>query len=87
MLVMILVVAISSCQQKAKQNTNERAAGAQKDTVVVKTVLASNRDMACGMGVKDDVKDTAHYEGKVYGFCSPSCKQDFLADPKSFLKQ
>lgn len=74
MLVMILLMAIVSCQQPvAKKDGADNSGAMQKDTVMVKTVLATSKDLACGMSVTADVADTAHYNGKVYGFCSPDC--------------
>ena len=36
------------------------------------------KDFVCGMPVKAGVGDTAHYMGKLYGFCSTECKNEFL---------
>jgi YHS domain-containing protein len=47
--------------------------------------FASKMDMACGMPLTAGVQDTAHYNGKVYGFCSSECKSDFLKAPETFL--
>ena len=44
-------------------------------------------DPVCNMPVTAGVSDTAHYDGKVIGFCSPDCKTAFVADPKSYLSQ
>ncbi len=45
----------------------------------------SDKDLSCGMPVKAGVEDTAHYKGKVYGFCAKECKDDFLKDPEAAL--
>ncbi len=42
--------------------------------------FASNRDEYCHMPLSMGVEDTAHYQGKVYGFCSRSCKEAFLQE-------
>ena len=47
--------------------------------------FASKKDVACGMLLTAGVTDTAHYKGKIYGFCSPECKTDFLKTPEAFL--
>jgi YHS domain-containing protein len=47
--------------------------------------FASKMDVACGMPLTAGVQDTAHFNGKVYGFCSKECKSDFLKAPGSFL--
>lgn len=50
-------------------------------------VWAGNLDLVCEMKVKEGHCDTAHYQGKVYGFCSESCKKDFLEKPAEYLTQ
>ena len=47
--------------------------------------FASKKDVACGMLLTAGVTDTAHYNGKIYGFCSKECKTDFLKTPEAFL--
>ncbi|OQP52794.1 hypothetical protein A4H97_24140 [Niastella yeongjuensis] len=47
--------------------------------------FASKKDVACGMMLTAGVTDTAHYNGKVYGFCSKECKADFQKTPDAFL--
>lgn len=47
--------------------------------------FASKMDLACGMLLSAGIQDTAHYKGKVYGFCSKECKDDFLKTPDAFL--
>lgn len=47
--------------------------------------FASKKDVACGMLLSAGVTDTAHYNEKIYGFCSPECKADFLKTPEAFL--
>lgn len=42
-------------------------------------------DLSCGMPLTAGLTDTAHYNGKVYGFCSPECKEDFQKNPKKLL--
>jgi YHS domain-containing protein len=31
------------------------------------------------------VSDTAHYDGKVLGFCAKECKDEFLKNPKASI--
>lgn len=50
-------------------------------------VYANASDFVCGMKVKPEFTDTCHYDGKVYAFCSASCKEEFQANPVSFLSQ
>jgi YHS domain-containing protein len=45
----------------------------------------SEKDFVCGMPVSAGIEDTAHYKGKVYGFCSKDCKAEFAKTPDAFL--
>lgn len=42
--------------------------------------FAINKDSICGMPLTAGISDTAVVDGKVYGFCSPECKETFLAE-------
>jgi len=46
-------------------------------------LLDNKKDPTCGMPVTAGVTDTAHYDHKVYGFCSTGCKDEFLKNPKA----
>jgi YHS domain-containing protein len=48
-------------------------------------MVDNKKDFACGMPVTAGISDTLHYEGKVYGFCSKECKDEFMKDPKGYL--
>lgn len=79
----LLTVSILSCSQqttethKVKHKANH---GSQKMKVVNRV------DPICKMDIDASVKDTAVYKGKVYGFCSPSCKKEFKKSPQKFIK-
>jgi putative intracellular protease/amidase/YHS domain-containing protein len=45
------------------------------------------KDLYCGMPLKAGVGDTAHYKGKVYGFCSKECKDEFEKNPAAYLAE
>ncbi len=45
----------------------------------------NTKDLYCGMPLKAGVGDTAHYKGKLYGFCSKECKEEFLKNPALYL--
>ena len=48
--------------------------------------FASAFDTSCGMPLTAGIADTLHVSGKVYGFCSKECKDEFantlIADRK-----
>lgn len=40
--------------------------------------FASKRDTTCGMPISAGLEDTLVLNGKVYGFCSTECKDEFV---------
>ncbi len=53
-----------------------------KDSVKFTAAMVDNkRDPSCGMPVAAGIGDTAHCKGKILGFCSKECKDEFLKDP------
>ncbi|MEO8821830.1 MAG: YHS domain-containing protein [Ginsengibacter sp.] len=79
----ILLAACNSHSQKETTIVNV------KDTAIVvapankfaNVTFASKKDLNCGMPLAAGLEDTAHYKGKIYGFCSKECKDDFLKNP------
>lgn len=51
------------------------------------TGFANETDNICGMKVQASYTDTCHYKGKVYAFCSESCKEKFITNPEYFLNK
>ncbi len=44
------------------------------------------RDPVCGMMVRSDAPSRADVNGESHVFCSPRCRERFLADPSQYLK-
>jgi putative intracellular protease/amidase/YHS domain-containing protein len=42
------------------------------------------KDPVCGMPLIAGVLDTAHYNGRVFGFCSKGCKAEFTKNPSAY---
>lgn len=87
---MLLTLVFTACNQKPESKTDMAAATEEKPkTIEIKVSdLATNKDFVCGMEVSDGgIADTASYEGKLYGFCSSECKDEFVKNPASFLAQ
>lgn len=81
---LLMAVAMLACQQNPSQSatkTPENTATASTETLP----WATNLDLVCEMTVKQDTKDTLHYEGKIYGFCNPYCKDEFKANPGKYV--
>lgn len=76
---------IASCgNQEAGKNLDANVAAITNvDTIKYTPAMVDNkRDPSCGMPVSAGIGDTVHYKGKVLGFCSKECKDDFLKDPE-----
>jgi len=90
--VFFLLAAFFAC--KSRHHVPAMETTTHKDSTTVTTTpgqhfngieFASKMDLACGMLLTAGIQDTAHYNGKVYGFCSEDCKKDFLKTPEAFL--
>lgn len=67
-------------------NSNSNKASNQPENAAAAAVKFDNEtDFVCGMEVTPEFVDTCHYKGKVYAFCSESCKESFLEDPEKYL--
>ena len=85
--VVILLVVAAACHGRQPVVQSVRPADS---AVVARRGLKSlhfdyGKDPACGMPLKYGLEDTLHYQGKLYGFCSKECKEEFLKDPGSYL--
>ncbi|MDR1876235.1 MAG: YHS domain-containing protein [Flavobacteriaceae bacterium] len=70
---------VISCESGEKKHST--GAASLTDVKVVNEL-----DPVCGMSTSEHLKDTLTYEGKLYGFCSTNCKEEFKESPKDFLK-
>lgn len=88
----MVIWAMSACHQGA--TTADAAAGrramdsaAQAAAAFKKTVISLvdyKKDPACGMPLTAGLEDTTRYKGKLYGFCSKECMEEFLKDPDGY---
>lgn len=44
------------------------------------------KDPVCNMDIAEKKADKLKYKGKLYYFCSPTCKWAFKTDPNQFVK-
>lgn len=87
-----VIVLFISCKESTSKQTSP--AILKDSTMAAKTVkkdfgnieFASKKDMSCGMPLTAGLEDTAHYKGKVYGFCSAECKADFVKNAAQYVK-
>jgi YHS domain-containing protein len=77
-----------SCGNTFKGETKSSAPAPKKVVAIPVASLAVPNDPVCGMTMKkDEIADTAIYEGKVYGFCGSGCKDEFVKTPSQYLTQ
>ena len=86
-----LIAFTFSCNQPKsvmpeKKMENAAAAKNTLKTDLSKLDFAVKKDLSCGMPVSAGVSDTTTYKGKLYGFCSAECKEDFLKNAEALLK-
>ena len=88
--ILIISLLFSACSQnpktgKAVSNSNLQEVSNPPENKFPGVDFASKKDLACGMPLSAGVADTAHYEGKIYGFCSAECKDSFMKEPQKYL--
>ena len=88
--ILIISLLFSACSQnpktdKADSNTNLQKVLNSSENKFPGVDFASKKDLACGMPLSAGVDDTVHYKGKIYGFCSPECKDSFMTDPEKYV--
>ena len=88
---LIVIAAAFGCNQPKTETTEKKmevmppAADSALSNSLAKLQFASKKDLTCGMPISAGLADTASYKGKLYGFCSAECKEDFLKDPEAHL--
>lgn len=88
--VALLVATAAACNQPAETTKTHDATKTMETPAATTTaytvdMVANKKDPACGMPVSAAINDTAHYDGKVLGFCSQECKDKFKEDPKALI--
>lgn len=82
---LVMVFAVVSCNEKKEMEVHS-ADDKMMHSVHNLDVKVDNKfDPVCGMETEGHVSDTIHYTGKVYGFCSSGCKEEFAKSPEQYL--
>ena len=76
-----IAVSVFAFSQEAKK------AQAKPQSTKINVKVVNEEDPICGMNTAQFLKDTLHYEKKLYGFCSTHCKETFKKEPKKYLKK
>jgi YHS domain-containing protein len=82
------IPAFLSCHTQTQPLTNNSMVRVDSASQISKARFkglkyADPRDLSCMMPLVAGVEDTAVYNGKIYGFCSKECKEEFLKNPKA----
>jgi YHS domain-containing protein len=82
----LLFTACNSQKTNKDELENESAMEMVTDTTNIASfdaaLVDNKKDPTCGMPTTAGISDTAHYDKKVFGFCSSECKYEFLKNPK-----
>ena len=81
----IILTACGNDPATTSTSMDRTAIAATEDSVISYdiTLVDNKKDPTCGMPVTAGISDTAHYDNKVFGFCSEGCKEEFLKNPKA----
>jgi len=76
---------VVSCSEKKEIEINQADEQMVHEANGLDVEVDNKFDPICGMEAAEHVSDTIHYEGKVYGFCSSGCKEEFAKNPAQYL--
>jgi YHS domain-containing protein len=80
------IILPTGCNRQNKTTSIATTAASHNEKEVFKNTKVDNtNDLVCRMPLTAGVGDTAHYSGKVYGFCSKGCKEKFVKSPAEYL--
>lgn len=84
-----MALVFSACDHKANTDGKDIPAPPPPSKIDVQVAaLGSETDLYCGMPLKTgSIADTAIYDSKIYGFCSPECKAEFQKNPGQYVKK
>lgn len=84
----MMIVTLSACGENATQKNAATSADSSAQMHMHHDVatqpdfsgitFASKKDTTCHMPLSAGIADTAVVDGKVYGFCSKECKEEFV---------
>ena len=85
----LLAVLVFSCNKKEEMvEVKETSKLVEPENPLNKLKYDNELDFYCKMDIKKyGVADTAHYKGKLYGFCAKTCKDKFLKEPEKYLQE
>ena len=87
-IVFIALIVGSCANYEQPKQINKKDSGAMQSEVpqsIDVRFVDNTKDPSCGMPVTAGISDTTRYNGKVYGFCSKECKDNFLKNPQQLV--
>lgn len=90
LVIVFAVMIAAACNDQKPSETKTAPADSAMKVLKAKYTLnmVDNKiDLSCGMPLTAGIEDTCHYNGKVYGFCSKECKDEFLKNPAGAIKE
>ncbi|GAA4157240.1 hypothetical protein GCM10022217_16910 [Chryseobacterium ginsenosidimutans] len=82
----LLSVSLMACAQETPKVKHKKNTAASKSNTK-KVKFANAEDPICHMPTEADMKDTAVYKNKTYGFCSAYCRDEFKKDPEKYVQK
>lgn len=80
------ILSITGCNQQDRATNYQIPEVSHDENGAFKNIKVDNtNDLVCGMTLTAGIGDTAHYNGKVYGFCSTGCKNKFVQKPTDYV--
>ena len=78
------MISLSAChnQPREKNLTEAKTPVTEAAPKFTAAMVDNQKDPSCGMPVAAGIEDTIHYKGKVLGFCSKECRDEFLKNPE-----
>lgn len=76
----IVMMWMTSCEFKNNKDIS-------KEEILSNVKVVNEVDPVCRMSTHENLKDTLNYQGKLYGFCSSHCKEEFKKNPGKYLSK
>ncbi|MEI6311307.1 MAG: YHS domain-containing protein [Bacteroidota bacterium] len=86
--ILSISILFGACTFTTKTNEEKMDHSTSSKQEIKLSSLSDKKDHVCGMSLSEGhIADTMNYNGHVYGFCSSTCKEEFIKDPEANLKK
>jgi YHS domain-containing protein len=85
--IMVLIFTTVSCEKKEEIKVHQVNEEQMQTVNKLDVKVVNANDPVCGMSTAEHLSDTIQYNGKIYGFCSETCKNEFAKNPEKYLKK